>query len=232
MAGWVKIKRSLLDWEWYDDHNATRLLLHLNLTVNFEDKQWKGILIKRGSMVLSWATLSKSIGLSVKQCRTAMDKLISSKEVTKVSTNKFQVITLVKWDKIQLENGIEGKQEGKQMANKGQAEGKQRATTKERKENKELKNIINRKAEFKNSLLPFFDNYTSGMLNEFSDYWTEHGEKDRKMRFEKEKSFSLELRLKKWFANQQKWEKEKSSGKKEKRTAAQKIRDEIEHSNN
>jgi len=126
MSGWIKLHRSLKDWEWYDDHNATRLLLHLLLSVNYEDRTWKGQTIKAGTIVTSWENLAKEIGLSVKQIRTAMDKLEMSKEVTRYTTNKWQAVSLVKWDKLQIEFDKDGKQTGKP-----------RATTKE---SKEIKN--------------------------------------------------------------------------------------------
>lgn len=130
MSGWIKLHKTLKEWEWYDDHNATRLLVHLLLSVNYEDKQWKGQTIKAGSCVTSWENLAKEIGLSVKQTRTAMAKLETSKEVARYTTNKWQAISLVKWDKLQVECSKEGKQQGTQ-----------RATTKEY---KEIKNIFKR----------------------------------------------------------------------------------------
>ena len=78
------------------------------------------------------------------------------------------------------------------------------------------KKIENRKNEFKNSLSPFLEKYGKDMLNDFFEYWTEHGYKDKKMRFEKERSFGLSRRLSTWSKNQKKWQKEKSSAKKEK----------------
>jgi hypothetical protein len=123
MSGWIKLHRFLKDWEWYDDHNATRLLLHLLVSVNYEDKQWKGQTVKAGSIITSWESLSKEVGLSVKQIRLAMSKLESSKEVVRFTTNKWQAVTLVKWDKLQ---GCDSQQ--------GSQRGSQRATTKEYKE--------------------------------------------------------------------------------------------------
>lgn len=128
MSGWIKLHKTLKDWEWYDDHNATRLLVHLLLSVNYEDKQWKGQTIKAGTTITSWENLSKEVGLSVKQTRVAMDKLEKSKEVARYTTNKWQAITLVKWDKLQVECSKDGKQQGTQ-----------RATTKEIKEDKNNK---------------------------------------------------------------------------------------------
>jgi len=62
--GWIKLHRSIKDWEWYDDTNATRLLIHLLVTVNYEDKKWKGNTIKAGSLAFSWDTLSNELGLT------------------------------------------------------------------------------------------------------------------------------------------------------------------------
>lgn len=126
MSSWIKLHRSLKDWEWFDDHNATRLLLYLLISVNYKDKEWKGQTIKAGSYVTSWENLAKEIGLSVKQTRVAMDKLERSKEVARYTTNKWQAISLIKWDKLQCEEPNEDKQTGRQ-----------RATTKE---SKEIKN--------------------------------------------------------------------------------------------
>jgi len=100
----------------------------LLLSVNYEDRQWKGQTIKAGTTVTSWENLAKEIGLSVKQTRTAMDKLERSQEVTRYTTNKWQSISLVKWEKLQVEVPKEGKQKGSQ-----------RATLKEIKEDKNNK---------------------------------------------------------------------------------------------
>ena len=74
--------------------------------------------------------------------------------------------------------------------------------------NDNVKDIYIRKQEFADSLKPFLDTYGKEMLNEFYLYWTEHGIKDKKLRFEKERTFGLDRRLLTWsknnFGNQQK----------------------------
>ncbi len=44
----------------------------------------------------------------------------------------------------------------------------------------------------------------------FAPYWTEHGEKDKKMKFEKQKSFDIALRMHKWKRNSEKFNKTKN----------------------
>ena len=133
MSGWIKLHRSLKNWEWYSDHSATRLLVHLLVSVNYENKMWKGQEVEAGTLITSWENLALETGLTVKQVRTAMAKLEKSKEVARYATNKWQAITLVKWDKMQCLDTKEGQAEG-------QTKGRQRATTKEYKEIKEEKN--------------------------------------------------------------------------------------------
>lgn len=60
-------------------------------------------------------------------------------------------------------------------------------------------NIDERKSKFYDSLIPFVDEYPKQMLRDFFEYWSEHGEKDKKMRFEKEKTFGTSQRLKTWY---------------------------------
>ena len=138
---WIKLHRSLLTWEWDDYHNATRLLMHLLLSVNYEDKKWKGQVIKAGSMVLSWETLASNINLSTQQLRTAMSKLESSGEVTRKATNKYQLVTLVKWDELQSKEVQDNKQTNRQLTDKQQSNNRQLTPTKESKEDKELTDV-------------------------------------------------------------------------------------------
>lgn len=136
--GWIKLWRKLADWEWYDDIPATRLLVHLLVHVNYEDKNWKGHLIRAGSMAFSWETLSDKSGLSVRQCRTAMKKLEDSGEATRYVAGKFQVVSLVKWEELQSdEREATGNRSGQR-----QDDDRQSTTTKESKELNKLRSII------------------------------------------------------------------------------------------
>lgn len=70
---------------------------------------------------------------------------------------------------------------------------------------KEKNTIEQRKTSFANSIKPFLETYGKEMCTEFYKYWTEHGEKDKKMRFEKEKSFGIKQRLDRWKSNKSKF---------------------------
>lgn len=71
-------------------------------------------------------------------------------------------------------------------------------------------NIEERKVNFANSLKPYLSIYGKDMLNDFYGYWTEHGEKDKKFRAEKQTSFNIERRLETWKRNDANFKPQKS----------------------
>lgn len=103
MSGWIKLHRKILEWEWYSEPNTFRVFLHLMLKANHKDKRFKGIELKKGSVVTSRDILATETGLSVRQVRTSLDKLKSTNEVTIKTNTKGTIIQLVNYDKYQLE---------------------------------------------------------------------------------------------------------------------------------
>ena len=81
--------------------------------------------------------------------------------------------------------------------------------------NKEIRitnnTISNRRNDFVFEVLTF--DYDESILNGFVDYWTEPNKSNTKMKFELNKTWKTELRLKTWASNQKKWDKPKSNPK-------------------
>lgn len=98
----IKLYRSLLDWEWWDDKNVTRLFLTILLMVNWQDKNWHGITIKAGSTFTSVDHLAKKSGLTISQTRTALNKLKSTGEISSKTANNGQLVTVENWAKFQF----------------------------------------------------------------------------------------------------------------------------------
>ena len=90
---------------------------------------------------------------------------------------------------------IESKTEAKHKQSKSEIEANNNVNDNVNKN----ENIEERKSKFYASLSLFVDEYPKKMLREFYDYWTEHGIKDKKLRFEKEKTFGIEQRLRTWY---------------------------------
>ena len=96
--GWIKVHRSLLKWEWYDDINTKTVFLHLLLTVNATDERWHGIEVKRGSRISSFAKLAAETKLSIDKVRTAIEHLESTGEITRSPHAKYTVFTIKNYD--------------------------------------------------------------------------------------------------------------------------------------
>jgi biotin operon repressor len=127
--GFIKIYRNLLDWEWWGDHNTTRLFLYCLLAANWKDKSWQGHRIKRGQFVTSLPKLAKKTGLSREQVRTALKHLILTGNLTDKTYSKFRIITVKNYDAYQDDN----RQDNSQVTVKQQASNSQVTPTKERK---------------------------------------------------------------------------------------------------
>ena len=97
MGGYIKLFRQMLDWEWYKDSNTKIVFLHILLRANREPSKYKGVDIPAGGCVFGRKAWAEELGLSERQVRTAMSHLISTNEVTIKTTNKFSVVTVVKW---------------------------------------------------------------------------------------------------------------------------------------
>lgn len=102
--GWIKLHRSLLEWEWYDDPNTLRLWLHLLLTANHQENKWHGLEIKRGDVVTGRIELAKRLGISEQSIRTSLTKLKSTSNITIKTTNKYSVISIKSYNDYQQIN--------------------------------------------------------------------------------------------------------------------------------
>lgn len=104
MSGFIQLHRKLLEWEWWDDHNTTRVFLYCLLKANWKPNKWKGYDIDRGQFPTGLCALSKEIGLSKQQMRTCLKKLQNSKNINIKTTNKFSIVTVVNYDFYQTDN--------------------------------------------------------------------------------------------------------------------------------
>ncbi len=152
--GWIKLHRKLLEWEWYDDANTFRLFIHCLLECNYTEKEWRGIIIEKGSFITSPETIAKKLKLSRQQIRTSINKLILSKNITIKTTNKYTVVTVVKYSDYQFLENENNQQNNKQITNNQPTNNQQITTTKNikniNKENNKIKfdvfwNLYNKK---------------------------------------------------------------------------------------
>lgn len=140
-SGFIVLHRKILDWEWYRNTNVFTVFLHLLLTVNFEDKNWEGIVVKRGQIVTSYDHLSYELSynrrtgrcpskrnFTVMMVRSALNKLKLTGEITSHSTNNYTIITVNNYSEYQDIN----KPTNRRVTNEQQADNKRITTTKQR----------------------------------------------------------------------------------------------------
>lgn len=208
ITGYVSLYRSFIKWEWFEVPNMVTVFIYCLLKANFKDKSWRGVDVKRGQFITSLETMKNETKLSTQKIRTCLDKLEKTQEINKQSNKQYTLITVCKYDTYQ------GKQElnNKQLTNEQQTTNKQITTTNNI--NKDNKSIEDRKTEFKNSLYNFLDKYNKDMLNNFYQYWTEHNEGGKKMRFEyaKNQPFNITRRLATWKLKDSEHKREKLKG--------------------
>lgn len=118
MSGFITLHRRLLDWEWYSDINTKTLFIHCLLKANWEDKNWQGVNVKRGSFITSNQSLSAETKLTIQQIRTSIFKLTKTNEINIQTTNKYTLLTIVKYDDYQ---NLEIKPTNKQQSNNKQS---------------------------------------------------------------------------------------------------------------
>ena len=138
--GFIKLYRSMTSWEWYQDANTTRVFLHLLLNANLEESRFKNHVIPKGSLVIGRKSLAETLGITEQNVRTALNHLKSTNEITIKSTNRFSIVTIVNWEKFQVNKKQSTNKVTDNLTN-NQPTTNQRLTTEKEYKNKELKNI-------------------------------------------------------------------------------------------
>lgn len=131
--GWVKLNRKLNGWRYKTKPSYVALFVHLLTNANTKDAMVYDVEVKRGCLLTSYEKLASETGLTVQQVRTIL-KHLNGEELTYKSTNRFTLISIVKFDQYQGSGRSINKQINKQITNDQQ-------TTNNKQEYKEYKNI-------------------------------------------------------------------------------------------
>lgn len=140
LNGFVKLKRSILNWEWYGNLYMTRLFMHLIFTVNYEEKAWCGERIKRGERVVTLQGLADETGISKGEISKLLKKLEKSGEVLRRPTGRYTIVTLINYDEY-----VDTETEENPCENSPKTEEKRTVTQCNKYNNKNKKNNYNNK---------------------------------------------------------------------------------------
>lgn len=70
------------------------MFIHCLLKANWKDEKFEGIDIPRGSFITGRKKLSKELGMTEQEIRTALKHLVSTNEITIKKTNKYSIISI------------------------------------------------------------------------------------------------------------------------------------------
>ena len=220
MEGFIQLHRKMIEWEWYDDINTKVLFIHLLIKANWKDKKWRWIDIKRWEFLTSLWKLSEETQLSVQQVRTSLNKLESTREVTKKWQASYTIIKLNNYDGYQTNNT----EYNKPITNEQQTSNKPVTTTNKNnninKDNKEISIVETKVSHTLKDLMletlnkeSFINEYNSSEdvikkeMMKFYLYWSEKKPNWKKELWEMQKTFDVSRRFHKWLDNNSKWNK-------------------------
>lgn len=205
-GGYVRVYRSLLDWEWYDDDACVRVMLHLLLTVNWETKRWHGQDVLPGQLITSMDSLAKELGMTRSSVRRVFDKLKSTGEVTTETNNHWTTVTVANWGEYQEQQPTNGRPKSQPATNQRPTADRPPATT------EEVKHLRSKEGNVARAVVNMnFDDFRLACLSvhrseriltdeqskAFFDYWTE-GHPDSKPRYARKDVFDIAKRMRTW----------------------------------
>ncbi len=91
--GFIKIHRSMLEWEWIDDPSMVTVFLHCLLMANWKEGRYHGRVIPRGSFVTSYEHLAQQTGLARSTIYRCVHRLCETGEL---ELNVERSFTLIK----------------------------------------------------------------------------------------------------------------------------------------
>lgn len=103
---WIKLHRSLTEWEWFNKSEMVQIFIYLLLKANYEDRKWQGIIIKKGQILTNYSVLQIELNISLQKARTCLERLKSTGEILVETTRKHLLITVCNFDKYQEYNSF------------------------------------------------------------------------------------------------------------------------------
>ena len=152
--GFIKLHRSILKWEWWQDENTRNVFLWLLLNANWEDSRFQGHDIPKGSLVTSYHKIAENLNISERNARTAINHLKSTGEVTVKVTRRFSIVSIENWAKYQCVESASDKLNDNLNGN--QVSGKRQASDNIKEIKKERIKEFNNKSCYQNGRNPDF----------------------------------------------------------------------------
>lgn len=196
MADWIRLPRSMFDWDWFDKPEMLSLFLYLLNNAKEKEVKHDGIVEHRGQFLTSLGKLSTIIGAGKQVVRTCLSKLIKMQLIEVNTERLYSIITICNYDDYFEAEVNKPKDELKNEDTKPVEAHKE---DKPKKTKEEIAAATEkRKKKFGQELVPYVATYGKDMIRKFYDYWSETNKSKTRMRCETEKTWDLNLRLQNW----------------------------------
>lgn len=196
MADWIRLPRSIFDWDWFDKPEMLSLFLYLLNNAKEKEVKHDGIVEHRGQFLTSLGKLSAIIGAGKQVVRTCLSKLIKMQLIEVNTERLYSIITICNYDEYFEAEVNKPKDELKNEDTKPVEAPKE---DKPKKTKEEIATATEkRKEKFYQELVPYVATYGKDMIRKFYDYWSETNKSKTRMRCETEKTWDLNLRLQNW----------------------------------
>ncbi len=197
MSKEIRLQRDILNWKWWSKPEMLSLLIYLIAMAQEKGVRRKHRLIKRGQLLITRQELVEAIpNLTPQKARSCLERLERDGEIKLEAAKGFTIVTVCRYEEYcPMEGEVKTREELKEETEK-------------------------RKKEFYDSLVPFLEKYSKGMLREFFDYWSEMNKSCSKMRFEMQPTWDLARRLGTWDRNNSKYTKEDGKTERERKSAS------------
>lgn len=98
---YIKIDRNIVRWGWFQSPNILTVFIWLLVKANIREAKFEKETISRGSLATSNAHIAEECGMTVSKVRTALANLESTGEITRISRNHYQIITINNYENYQ-----------------------------------------------------------------------------------------------------------------------------------
>jgi hypothetical protein len=177
MKGWIKLHRKILDNGVFADAELLKVFIWciLKANISIDEKNVYDAKIKQGQFLTGRISASEELYIKPSTVHNRLKKLQRMGYIKLKSTNKYTIITVLKYKQYQIEPKINAKP------------------------------ILERFKAFTDDVYTYSIDYDENVLQAFISYWTEKNKSQTKMRFELQKTWDTKRRLNTWNNNNQKF---------------------------
>lgn len=172
----VKIDKDLPNWQWFNKDHMLQFWIYLLCKATYKECCVGGVELKKGQVIIGRKKIAEKLEISEQNVKTYIRRLKNSGEITTKSTNKYTIVTIVKWEDYQVIPQIINQQTNhqinQQLTNNQPRTNQQSTTIKEIKEQKEVKESFIKDIESPISPFPDVEKYLDEKTSEVNDFYT------------------------------------------------------------